>query len=216
MEWQGRSIGAGIIAALALAVTSCADAPDEVEPSTSAGGGGAVVDTAEQPVVYAETISIEGMAHVLEVVEYRSPMDFPLGFTTVLPTDMAVDYVSSGVGDEVRFEAAFAGNRRPDAALSFVALPEGADSADARDRIEVVVAEINGQPVEPIPGDWAVERYRVGDGYSGSLAVGTENEKWFYFLARYPPEFADGMGPRIELILRRWKWSGTGAPLIPG
>lgn len=216
MDWQGSPIRAWILVALSLGATSCADNPDEVAPPASTNGGRAVVDTVEQPVIYSETISIEGMPQVLEVVEYRPPMGFPLGFTTAVPTDMVVSYVNSGLGDEVRFEAAFGGTRRPDARLTFVALPESADSADAHERIVTVVAEINGQPVEPLPGDWAVERYRVGDGYSGSLALGTENGKWYYFLAHYPPEFGDGMGPRIELILRRWKWSGTGAPLIPG
>ncbi len=216
MDWQGSSIRVWILAALALGATSCGGSADETAPPTSGSGARAVGDTVEQPVIYVETISIEGTPQSLEVVEYQAPMGFPLGFTTVVPTDMSVDYMSSGLGDEVRFEAAFAGTRRPDANLAFVALPESADSVEAFDRIATVVAEIDGQPVEPLPGDWAIERYRVGDGYSGSLAVGTENGKWYYFLARYPPEYGDGMGPRIDLILRRWKWSGTGTPLIPG
>jgi hypothetical protein len=157
--------------------------------------------------VYTESISIEGMIEQIQVRDFEPPVGFPVGFGTVVPADMTVDFVSTGQGDAVRFEAAFAGIRRPDAALSFTVLPQGTDTADARRRVTAVAAGLGARPRELADGDWAMERYGLQGDTVGFLALGEHRAHWFYFLAQYPPEFGDGMGPRIDLILRRWRWA---------
>jgi hypothetical protein len=215
MDWQETLRRAGVIGAIVAAIAACAEAGDrETSPDTAASAG-AVVDSVDPPVSYTETISIEGTAQQLAVVDYRSPADFALGFTTVVPTDMRIDYATSGRGDEIRFEAAFGGVHRPDAALSIVAFPAGTDTAAVRARIDETVAQVRGVRMERNPDDWALERYRVADGHSGSLGVGLQNGTWYFIMTLYPPEYGDGMGPRADLILRRWQWTGSGTPLWP-
>lgn len=215
MDWQGKWAGKAAGVMLFCGAAACTAPPDEAPPPVRDDIEAEVVEAVDPPVSYVDTISIEGTPQEMQVVEYRSPTGFPLGFTTVVPADMEVDLRTSDRGEEVQFVAAFGGVRRPESSLRFVAFPATSDSAEVRDRIEAAVAEVAGTPVERLPGDWAVERYRVGDGYSGSLAVGVEDGNWYYFLTRYPPDYGDGMGPRVDLILRRWQWTGSGSPLRP-
>lgn len=163
--------------------------------------------------VVEETIAIEGETQHIQAYVFRPPVGFPVAFSTIVPADMEVGYETSGRGDVVRFIAVFGGIRRPDAALSFVALPAGADSTEAKLLFDARVAEVGGREADLRPGDWAIERARPGNGSSGFLALGRQEAVWFYFEAGYPPEFSDGMGPRIDLVLRRWVWAGTGRPL---
>jgi hypothetical protein len=127
---------------------------------------------------------------------------------------MVVEFMSSGEGDAVRFEAAFAGLHVPDASLAMVVLPAGTTADEAREW----VSEIAGGEPRETNGDrppWMAEAYTIRGEYSGFAALGGRGGRWFYFVASYPPEFGDGIGPRIDLILSRWRWpdgSGLSTP----
>jgi hypothetical protein len=175
----------------------------------------AFVATEPDTVLMMETILIEGMPERLLVRPFESPVDFPLGFSTVVPADMVVDFVSSGEGDAVRFEAVFGGIHRSDAMLGLIVPPNRPDAEEAREMVAGVASDLGGVQVsDPVfPG--AIAGYRLVGEVAGFLALGQQNDQWFYFLAQYPPEFGDGMAPRMDLILRRWIWSDDATPLIP-
>jgi hypothetical protein len=180
---------------------------DEVEPPAAVG------DTAAPPALAQETIMIEGIPEVVLVMPFEPPVGFPLGFRTVVPADMRVQYASSGEGDAVRFEAAFGGVHRPEALLSFTVLPEGLESEEARGRVQEIAAAMGAVRAESAGPPWALDSYRLAGEHAGFLALGEHREFWFYFLASYPPEFGDGLSPRIDLILRRWFWADDGTRL---
>ncbi|MEX2571454.1 MAG: hypothetical protein WD737_09105 [Gemmatimonadota bacterium] len=191
----------------------------------SGGGGGDVgsdvvaedVDSApDAPVAGAtevDTIRIEGMAEAIEVQRVESPPGFAAQFTTTAPADMRVDFIEAGEGQEARFTAAFAGTHTPAATFRFVPLP-GADSeVEAREQVAAVAGQHSAAAREPPLRDWAVEEYALSGERSGFIGLGRAADVWYYFQASYPPEYGDGMGPRIDLILRNWRWMPEGEPL---
>lgn len=215
----------GWVAGLALAgfAAACAAADRADDPMDEDAGAPVAIDptpTAASPpdtlATLAETVHIEGMPEVLPSRVFQSPDDFPLGFSTIVPADMEIELVRSAERDGVRFQARFGGVRSPAASLTFVALPEGASAEAARTVAADLASQVGG--VRASDGqryDWAVEEYRLEGGRSGFLALGEHRGVWFYILSAYPPEFGDGMGPRVALILRRWTWS-DGTALLAG
>ena len=165
-------------------------------------------------VLESETLSIEGETEVIRVQAVVSPPSFPLAFTTVAPNDMLVDFLSSGEGDAVRFEAAFGGVHVPEAALVMMVLPAGTTAEDARDWVAEIAGGTPREPESDRPS-WMAESYTIRGELSGFAALGERESRWFYFLASYPPEFGDGIGPRIDLILSRWRWAdGSGLSTV--
>lgn len=199
--------------ALVIGCAERAQPRDSNEPP-NANGTGASSPVEENNGQGEDTILIEGMPEVIGVHSIRSPAGFPLAFTTLVPGDMETDFISTGESDAIRFEAAFAGIPREDAALLFIVPLVTADSA-ATGRWVAEVALEQGAVRLPEPNhSWAVEEYRLQGEAIGFIALGEHADRWFYFRASYPPEFADGMGPRLDLIFRRWRWADDGAPLI--
>jgi hypothetical protein len=199
----------GLLAALAGA---CERAPQPPVPQESPSLTEDVSAPSEPPVARAETLSIEGMPEVIGVREYEPPMGYPLVFRTLVPNDMAIDYLASGEAEVVMFMAAFGGVRREDARLDLGVLPSGTDRAEAESFLRALAESEGGRPRSESGRSWALVRYDLSGARSGFLALGQRRDHWYYFLAAYPPEFGDGLGPRIDLILRRWTW-GDGTPL---
>jgi hypothetical protein len=208
------NFSSSLVLPVSLALLGACRAPDEPAFTSPVDTLGLEAQVQEPPPLVAETLYIEGMAEVIPVQTFRSPLGYPLGFSTVVPEDMVVEFVSSGEGDAVRIEAAFGGVRRSDVLLSFVTLPEGTDVADAR-QAAGEIARMNGgtEETDRARFPWADMVFRLGQETAGFIALGEHRDRWFYFLASYPPEFGDGMGPRIDLILRRWTWADDGTGL---
>ncbi len=161
-----------------------------------------------------ETISIEGSVEVIDARRFRAPDAFPIPFETIVPGDMEI--ASNGIDGsrEVRIVTAFAGIRRPDAYLSIVVLPGGTDEEEAIERTAALADSLGGIADERETLPWAVRSFRLTGPQAGFIALGERNGGWFQLRTSYPPEFGDGMGPRIALILRRWKWA-DGSALLP-
>jgi hypothetical protein len=211
----GGFVAPGRSVLLTLLLLGACRGPEPAEP------GGGIVEAPDTmapvqvvPVTFAETIRLEGMTESIQARLFETPVDFPLGFRTVVPTDLHVDFVSSGEGDAVRFEAAFGGVHNPEALLSAVVLPDRHTAEDAHSYVESLARELGAVPGRGAGWEWAEAHYDLQGPRSGFLALGQRNETWFYVLSQYPPEYGDGMAPRIELILRRWTWS-DGTPLVP-
>lgn len=210
--WQGQ---VRLAAAGALTLASLVACSDPAETALNLVRNGDGRDTvATLGALYADSIFVEGTVERIQVRDYQTPLGYPLGFRTVLPSDMAVGYHNSGRGDAVRFEAVFGGIRRPDVALEFTVLPNGMDEGEAIERVANLAIELDAIPRETNSGDFAQARYALGGEEIGFIALGEHEGHWYVFVARYPPEFGDGMGPRIDLILRRWRWAADGAQLI--
>src|SRR5690606_30458837 len=109
-------------------IMGCANSAEEDETGSVPPAGldsPTVSAPATPPPLVSETIAIEGMPEVIEARVVEAPVAFPLGFTTVVPSDMAVDFASSGEGDALHVEAEFGGVRNPDATFIFLVMPEG-------------------------------------------------------------------------------------------
>jgi hypothetical protein len=207
-------------ALLLVAAAGCSGAPDaesaaepDVVLAEDTGGDAGTLPPPDSsgtqpPPVVVESISIEGNTEEIEARVYTSPAGFPLGFRTVVPADMSVDRPGSGEGDAIQVTAEFGGVREPDAHFLVRILPEGSDEAAARAQITALGAT----PEPQRRGRWDLLEFDLAD-TPGFVALGERRGRWFYLLARYPPEYGDGMGPRLDLMLRRWRWE-DGTPLL--
>ncbi len=182
-------------------------------PAASANGSLPAGGTLPAGMVVRETIHIEGMPEEIDARRFEAPGAFPLRFSTLIPADMAVGTAGADDPSVIRIEAEFGGVRRPDAELSIVVLPSGTDEERAVESVAAVVDTLAGAEAERGSIPWALRTYRLGGSRSGFLGLGEREGRWFYILSAYPPEFGDGMGPRVDLILRRWSWS-DGSSLI--
>lgn len=157
-------------------------------------------------------MQIEGMAETLTVSLLEPPDPFPLDFSTYVPDDMQVETVCSGEGDALRITAAFGGQPNEQALFTIFAFPERVDVEEALKVAEQTAQTLGGTSVEDRRYAWTIAEYQLQGERSGFLALGEHGGSPFYLLATYPPEFGDGMAPRIELILREWRWA-DGQPL---
>ncbi|NEQ26537.1 MAG: hypothetical protein F6K28_47415, partial [Microcoleus sp. SIO2G3] len=62
-------------------------------------------------------------------------------------------------------------------------------------------------PSEEVPYSWAKERIVFREGMTsenimGDVYIGESNGKAFYVITHYPAEYAEGFGPRADLILK--------------
>lgn len=210
--------------AILVSAGGCEDAPapraesaDEV-PAASPRSG--VVDT----------LLIEGRAEVLPVATFAGGEDFPLPFRTVVPdtgrlTARVEDVEGTGgLSAAARFEWPTAS---VPAFLRFVVLDRGISDNTARGIVRGIGTDfgiIGSQGIEqeeavPPPGHrWASLGYRLrgevgGRAVDGWVSMGRHGGRIFYFMALYPPEYADGLGPRFDYILRHWTWLDTGEAL---
>jgi hypothetical protein len=196
---------AGLIGLVACAPGTREEVPEEplsVEP------------VAEDTVpIDTLTVRIEGMETQMPVRRHVSPVEYPLGFRTYVPEDMTVEYLDSGVGEVVRFQAAFGGVSRPEAFLELTALPPDMERRDVSDSLRTIADSLGYASTSAGGFPWAVEEYvRTGEDV-GVIALGEKDGKWFYFRSRYPAEFGDGMHPRMGVIFDNWIWLTTEAGL---
>lgn len=220
-----RGLLAGLLSAAFLAgceasgdaedtLTSNADTSGATSPDSVIAPGLPENDVVPAPAeAVRETISIEGSQEVIDARRFMTVDAFPLAFETIVPGDMEVATGTTDPAREVRIEAAFAGIRRPDAHLSIVVLPAGTDEETALARTTALADSLGGVAGERRDLPWAVRSFRLTGPRSGFLTLGKREDRWFQLLTAYPPEFGDGMGPRIGLILRRWRWADGSALL---
>ena len=216
-----------VVAASVFLATSCTradtsgDAAGTDTGSIAAGGhttGAAATASGRAPAL-ADTIRIEGTPEPMTLQLVESPDGFPMKFSTYMPPDMQVSFVPDSAA--VKFTAAFGGTVQPLAYVHVQRLAGGIEDARAEsiparmlggkavDRLEVYA----GKP--PWADDGAGYSYTEnGTHYSGTIATQTEGGTPFRIIIHMPSEYGDGMGPRVEMLLRHWRWS-DGSPLIP-
>jgi hypothetical protein len=149
-----------------------------------------------------DTLHIEGMSEPVMLHRHESPRGFPLPFATYVPEGMTVDTLGA---DALRFSLNEAG-------LLFRVFPAGQGAGEARRQIGAMRGLTETSDAER--PQWAEGFWYLNDGVSGGwVALGSEGGHSWLFESRYPYEYADGFGPRTEVILANWWWLGTGEKL---
>lgn len=207
-----------ILLLLLSAASGCSDRGGQPETRTETQPE---TRTETQPETRTETIAIEGMQEPIALRLFRPPDDFPLDFTAYVPEDMEPQ---AGPGDRaVRIAAEFGGVRNERAHVHVYVYPEGTPFQEAVALARGYTAGRSGIPVghgiEPVTDEspppeqaWAAESFRFryqddGDWYTGTLGVGRESGRHVMIVRHYPIEYADGFGPRADLIIETWRWA---------
>lgn len=224
---RGRTLAATLAALLALA--GCGEPATErpagasEEPVATADGGHETARSSapDRPETVTESIRSEGMAEPVELQLFRAPEEFPLPFSTYVPSDM--DPTADASGRTAHFTAEFGGIRSEDAFLHLYVFPEGTPAQEALAVMKGYKTS-RGVPVsqglEPIADElprpdlqWATEAayrflYESGNTwYTGTIGVGEWNDRYYMIVRHYPQEYGDGFAPRAALLLERWRWA---------
>lgn len=157
---------------------------------------------------------LEGDPHPIETRSVDAAL-----YTLYSPSDMIVEQSASDEGEGVRFIANFGGTRT-DSAFLHIFTPN--DSASGLDDVRRLLLEPNGiigsngwkaEEMTPVRYAWAVESFRItgrpGSDIIGSASIGMHRGRGIIVVTVYPAEFADGMGPRVAMILESLQWRDT-------
>lgn len=220
---------AGWARALALAIVIGVGCAEPRTGGDASGGEGATAGRRSAPLpprpdTIHSTITLEGADEPMTFWLYRSPPDFPLPFSTYVPTDMAAAPVAADEADVIRFVAAFGGVRNEQAFLAVAALPEVVDRDAALAMARLVAQRYGAVRVERAPDapprytwsleEWSFTRELPGRQKAiGSAALGRHGARYFFIVTHFPEEYAEGFGPRAARILDEWRWEDTGAGL---
>jgi|GEM_PF-573384 len=213
-----RQMSRHAVALVPLLLLAC-DAPPPGDGSADAPAvqeRGAAADTA-----LTDTLMIEGQPQPIRYTHWSAPAGYPLRFSTRLP--QRVRPADEGQG-ALRFE--FDTQNADSAFLRVVALPEGIDEQRARGLLRAVGTDfgvIGSQGLEideaPAPQQyaWSLLSYRLQGvvrdrPVDGILALGRHDGRYFHVMQLFPPEYADGVAPRFDYVLRHWRWA-DGSPL---
>lgn len=169
---------------------------------------------AERPETREGEIRVEGQAQPMTFNRFRPGEAFALPFETYVPADMTAATADSGQGAVVVIRAAFDSTPVDAAAIHIATLPAGTRQADALATARALAAGVaRGEAVRAEPPAWARALHRLEGDRLGFVALGEHAGRWFYVLVAYPPEYADGMAPRVDAILAAWRWRDDGSPL---
>lgn len=221
-----------VAAALLLSACTADDegetpAPDDTPPP-AAGQAARPEDGADpalpaRPETRADTLMLEGVPEIERATLVRSPPDFGLPFSTYVSSGLRTEFRTGDGGSAVRFSAAFGGVENRNAYLQVYVYDAGVERPTVNDVITGFVrSRAPGiDEAEPLEAPaWALEAMRfayIGTGsvrMVGRTLTGEHNGRYFHVIAHYPLEYAEGMGPRIDSILRQWRWEDTGALLV--
>lgn len=227
-----------MLAAAALLLSACTakdegetPAPDDTPPPAAGQAAPPAAqpeDSADpalptRPETRADTLMLEGMPEIERATLVRSPPDFALPFSTYVSSGMRTEFRTGDGGSAVRFSAAFGGVENRNAYLQVYVYDAGVERPTVNDVITGFVRSRapgidEAASIETPP--WALEAMRfayIGTGgvrMVGRTLTGEHNGRYFHVIAHYPQEYAEGMGPRIDRILRQWRWEDTGALLV--
>lgn len=149
-------------------------------------------------------------------------LDEGLPFTTYFPEDeFTAESASSDEGIGIRFVARFGGTLNPDAYLT-IFLPSAMTTVAAMEKFvtQHLIKSHGWRSKRAGAGEycaWSKSSFAIsgksrenGAPIIGHICIGTHNGNAFYAMSIYPPEYADGFGPREALILSEMEWREEG------
>lgn len=195
-----------------ILLTSCTQPKNKADQSSQ---------NADEPTAKAQSrptqkegfLMPEGMKEPVTLNLFETPETFPLSFSTYIPDDMQAETIGSGKQMTIRFVSAFGGKKNPEARMQTGALSPGMKLQEARGYAQKMIQSIQGTSAADDPSryPWAEMTYALRGSRAGFLSLAKHEDRWFYILLQYPPEYGDGMAPRSALILNQWRWRDTGA-----
>ena len=208
---------------LGLLLAGCAadaPAPDAEAP----GSANAEPDSYERPdddTALADTIFIEGEPVPVALERFDHP---ELPFTTAFPEgDFRKTVERTGDAVSVRFSANFGGTPSPHVYATFL-FPEAPDFAALREAVEDTLAARGwrltdqDRPEAALACPWAEAGYTYEDPTADELTTGyaclaRHAGRPFALLTHLPVVYTEGLGPRLDLLLERFRWRDDGTPL---
>lgn len=182
--------------------------PDEAQPPVEA-----------RPDTRSDTLLLEGMPQPVSLQLVRAPEDVPAPFTTYATSDFEVESDQPGDQRTLRLVAAFGGQRNDDAFIEIASYPSGVEEAEAIERARRTAGDsVRAVSDSARAHTWTTREWRTTlAGERGSLVrqvlLGRRGDAWFHVLVQHPPEYGDGFGPRVHVLLEEWRWS-DGTPLM--
>lgn len=166
----------------------------------------------QQPRTKTESISVEGEETEISLKLYDEASQV---FTTYFPeNDFVAESGGSGEGTGARFYFS-AGGTRNEAVYVAMFFPAQATSLE---QIQKLVTQQGGllqrnqwqivNQTEEVPYSWAKEKITfyeqrtASQPIGGEVYIGESDGKAFYVITHYPAEYAEGFGPRADLILK--------------
>lgn len=132
-------------------------------------------------------------------------------FTTYFPQEeFVVESVGSGEGTGARFYFSAGGTKNEAVYVALFFPAQAMTQAQMQTLVNQVMQtnqwEVVNQSTD-VPYAWAKERIvfeeRTGsEPISGEVYLGEANGKAFYAITHYPVEYAEGFGPRVDIILK--------------
>ena len=178
-----------------------------------------------RPRALADSVLVEGMWQPEQLTLVRAPAGFEPPFTTYLPSGLEVSFNVNDSTPSVRFVAAFAGRVNPAAYLQVRLYPPGSAELVVRSAVDTYLRGLNPRedrvhPTETWPWGLAAWSFQAGGPPADSVMLGRvgiarHGNRFLHVIAHYPAEYADGIGPRFQRILREWRWEDDGARLAP-
>jgi hypothetical protein len=214
------------ILAVLLLSASCGDGADPPADDSDS----ARPDLPHRAELREDTLVIEGVPEPALLRLVRAPDPVAAPFTTYVPEGIDTEFEEGGDSAGVRFTAAFAGMREPNAYMHVRLYPPGerpdpheAASAFLRTRRPQDHPVDGGEVDEPYeqvePPAWGDVAYAFqyrGEGgahFVGRIVLARHGARQFHVLTHYPAEYGDGLGPRFERILAEWRWEDDGEML---
>ena len=166
----------------------------------------------QQSRTKTDVISVEGEETEISLKLYDAASEV---FTTYFPeNDFVAESGSSGEGTGARFYFS-AGGAKNEAVYIAMFFPAQATSLE---QIKKLVMQQGGllqsnqwqvvNQTQEVPYSWAKEKITfyeqrtASEPIGGEVYIGESDGKAFYVITHYPAEYAEGFGPRADLILK--------------
>ncbi len=166
----------------------------------------------QQSRTKTDVISVEGEETEISLKLYDAASEV---FTTYFPeNDFVAEAGGSGEGTGARFYFS-AGGAKNEAVYVAMFFPAQATSLE---QIKKLVTQQSGllqgnqwqvvNQTEEVPYSWAKEKITfyeprtASEPIGGEVYIGESDGKAFYVITHYPAEYAEGFGPRADLILK--------------
>lgn len=144
-------------------------------------------------------ISIEGNMETVTANLYQSPEDYPLQFHAYLPDNFTTTREKSGEADVLVFQMG-------DATLKLMTFSQLVNKTMAIGLVKSMI-QSKGQLITDTVNGHTFYRLQEDPEKSITAEIGQRSRHAYIWWQEYPHEYADGFGPRVELIIENMVWA---------